>query len=337
MILFGEAKKYVIRILLASVAMSFSLLQGCACGIDDDTCNYEPGVVALWSDNNEKLAVVVTDYGDNTSDRDNSRSIATLDLDGSDTSHAMELASEQLLNYFSASNNYMILASENSSSVGIRQYQRLDLDNMNLETLVTSDGTCVHRHVIPSLDGNVLGVVEITGQENGSFVNTDPNYSGMNYQWYYDNADSNTGCNKLVMKVTLIDEETNEVVTEFLNEEISLGYSVSRTNSMSIDLNMYWSNQGLIINTHSVDKTYSIFKLDGSNEAYSFPQNCYPLATSSSYVSKDNERAKVFVILDDGLYSQDNKVELSDLSASSRDDYSWIENVPSVGQEICVL
>jgi hypothetical protein len=106
---------------------------------------------------------------------------------------------------------------------------------------------------------------------------------------------------------------------------------------MSANLKMYWSNQGLIINTNHQDKIYSIFNLDGTTTAYNFPQNCYPLATSSSYVSQKNVEARAFVILDNGIYSTDNKVYLKDLSDKSKEDFSWDYYVPSVGQDICVL
>jgi len=337
MIPFLIIEKCASRILLVFVVIVCSLLQGCACPSGDDTCNYEPGTVALWSDNNEKLAVVVTDYGDSKSDKDNSRSIATIDLDGSNISHVKELDSEQSLGYYSALKNYMILSSYDISGLRIQQYQRLDLNNLNLETLVTNDDICIHRHLIPSLDGAVLGIIEIAGQENGFYVNNDPDYSATRYHRYSDNADSNTGCNKLTMKVTLVDVDTNETVTEFLNVAINLPYYVSMTNSMSAPLNMYWSNQGLIINTQSQNEIYSIFNSNGSTAIYDLPQNCYPLATSSSDVSQENIRAKAHIILDDGIYSQINKVELTDLSDKISGDYSWQDYVPTVGQEICVL
>jgi hypothetical protein len=154
---------------------------------------------------------------------------------------------------------------------------------------------------------------------------------------YSSNADSNTGCNKLAMKVTLVNVDNNETITEFLNEQINLSYSVSRTNSMSLNLKVHWSNQGLIINTHSHDKTYTIFNTDGTTANYDFPQDCYPLATSSSGVSQQNIEAKAFIILDNGIYSQNNTVELTDLSSKSEKDYSWQDYVPTVGQDICVL
>jgi hypothetical protein len=335
MTLFREIKKQASKALLVVGILCLALLQGCAC--NNDTCPYEPGTVALWSDNNERLSAVITDYGDDTSTKDNLRSVVTLDLDGSNISHVYGLGSEQYLNYYSALKNYMIFSSYGSSGFGIRQYQRLDLDNLNLETLVTSDEACVNRHVVPSLDGSVLAIVEVAGQENGFYVNNDPEYSFIHYQSYFDNADSNTGCNKLTMTVTLVDVDNNETITEFLNEEINLSYSVSRTNSMSVDLKIYWSNQGVIIKSNSQDKIYSMFNLDGTKADYDFPQDCYPLATSSSYVSQQNIEAKAFVILDNGVYSQDNKVELTDLSAKSQEDYSWNDHVPSVGQDICVL
>lgn len=337
MIPFLIIEKCASRILLVFVVIVCSLLQGCACPSGDDTCNYEPGTVALWSDNNEKLAVVVTDYGDSKSDKDNSRSIATIDLDGSNISHVKELDSEQSLGYYSALKNYMILSSYDISGLRIQQYQRLDLNNLNLETLVKSDGVCIHRHVIPSLNGEVLGIIEIAGQENGFFINKYPEYSNVGNQWYPDNADSNTGCNKLTMKVTLVDVDNNETITEFLNVTINLPYYVSLTNSMSVHLNMYWSNQGLIIKTHSTDEIHSIFNPDGSTAIYDLPNNCYPLASTSSEVSQDNIQAKVYVILDNGIYSKNNKVELTDLSDKISDDFSWQDYVPSVGQNICVL
>ncbi|MFT4764753.1 MAG: hypothetical protein ACI9OH_001855 [Oleispira sp.] len=336
-ILFLKTKKCASRILLASIVMGCTLLQGCACPSGDDTCHYEPGIVALWSDNNEKLAVVVTDYGDSKSDKDNSRSIATVDLDGRNISHVKELDSEQSLGYYSALKNYMILSSYDLSGLRIQQYQRLDLNNLNLETLVTNEDVCIHRHVIPSLDGAVLGIIEIAGQENGFYVNNDPDYSATRYHRYSENADSNAGCNKLTMKVTLVDVDTNETITEFLNVAINLPYYVSLTNSMSVPLNMYWSNQGVIINTHSQDEIYSIFNSNGSTAIYDLPPNCYPLATSSSDVSQENIRAKAHIILDNGIYSKNNKVELTDLSDKASSDFSWQDYVPTVGQEICVL
>ena len=329
------SKSNLLAYKLLSVVFTFLLLQGCACY--DDSCSYEPGTVALWSDNNERLAVVITDYGDDTSTKDNSRSVATLDLGGTNLSHVYSLDSEQYLSYYSVLKNYMILTKDSSSSLGIRQYQRLDLSNLNLETLVTNDKTCTHYHVTPSLDGSVLAIIEVAGQENGFFVNNDPNYSRSHYQVYSSNADSNTGCHKLAMKVTLVNVDNNETITEFLNEQINLSYSVSRTNSMSLNLNVHWSNQGLIINTHSHDKTYTIFNTDGTTADYDFPQDCYPLVTSSSGVSQQNIEAKAFIILDNGIYSQNNTVELTDLSSKSEEDYSWQDHVPTVGQEICVL
>jgi len=347
MTLFREINNQAFKLLTIVGIFFLALLQGCACSNDTDTCNYEAGTVALWSDNNEKLAVVVTDYGDSTSVNDNFQSIVTLDLDGRNIAHVYgnsnvlsyeyRLKSEQYLNYYSALKNYIILATNNHSGIGVRQYQRLDLDNLNLETLVTNDETCISRHVLPSLDGAVLAIIEVAGQENGFFVFDDPEYSNVRYKQYFDNADSNTGCNKLTMKVTLVDVDTKEAIAEFLNEEINLSYFVSRTNSMSVDLNMYWSNQGLIIKTNSQNKIYSIFNLESTTAVYDFPKNCYPLATSSSYVSQQNIEAKAFVILDNGIYSTDNKVELTDLSVKGQEYDSWDHYVPSVGQDICVL
>ncbi len=104
---------------------------------------------------------------------------------------------------------------------------------------------------------------------------------------------------------------------------------------MSVTLEAYWSSNGFIFNNHYFgDGEYFLLKPNGSYENYSFPEDCYPLITSSGKLSQQNIEAKGTIVFDDGEYGELMGLKLTDLKVlEGRIDY----NYPSLGKEICVL
>jgi hypothetical protein len=310
----------------------FLVLQGCT-ECNDDTCGYKPETVGLWSDDNSKLGGIFIDYGDDKSPSDNTRSIFTLNLDGSDFTPLYKLEGGQYLEYYSSIQNYMILRKPHPDGLGSRQYTKLDLENLNTEILMTNDQPCLDRQILPSLDGSVLAVVEIKGQENGYVGDNDRSGSETLYYIHHGNGDDNGGCKSLSMKVYFIDENTGDNIVTFLNENINLKYYVFKGNIMSIAINMYWSEQGFIFNNSTFIDDYYLLKSDGSSAAYDFPKDCYPLASSSSLISHNNVQADIYGFVDKDVYSEAAEVELIDMKVMSETAYRY----PSAGKEICVL
>lgn len=306
---------------LLAVIVIFLFLQGCAC--NDDSCNYKPGTIAVWSDDNKKMAVIVTDFGDDIKKKDNKHSIFTLNADGSGVAHLYELENDKSVFYYSLIHNYMLLTNTSILNNNFLEYYRLDLNNNNLETIYINETPCFERKILPSKDGSIWAKVDISA-ESTPLVRGDGEFT--------------VGCKNLTMKVSHVSAIDNEEIASFTEPNLLVGYNVSfPEKAISAKINMYWSDKGLIIETNSQDKIYSIFNLDGTTAAYEFPKNCYPLATSSSIISKNNIEAKAFIVLDNGMYNQDARVELTDLSTKTKENYAWNANVPSVGQEICVL
>jgi hypothetical protein len=330
MITFHGMKTYPSRMMLVFVC--FLVLQGCT-ECDDDICGYKPETIGLWSDDNSKLAGIFIDYGDDKSPSDNIHSIFTLNPDGSDFSPLYELEGEQVLEYYSSIQNYMILTEPHSSGLGSRRYTKLDLQSLNTEILVTNDQPCLDRQILPSLDGSVLAVVEVTGQEDGYVGDNDSSGSESLYYIHHGNSDDNGGCKSLSMKVYFIDENTGDNIVTFLNENIDLKYYVFKDNIMSIAINMYWSEQGFIFNNSTFIDDYYLLKSDGSYTAYDFPKNCYPLASNSSLLSHNNVQAEVYGFVDKDVYSESAEVELIDMKVTNEPTYIS----PSAGKEICVL
>lgn len=314
---FHGMKTYPSRMML--VFFCLLVLQGCTeC---DDSCQYEPGVVALWSDDNKKITAAITDYGDDKNKKDNKKSVFTYNADGSDVAHLYELESDQFPVHYSSIQNYMILAKSDSNGMGFKKYYRLDLENNNIETLFINDKECFERRILPSLDSSILAVVDITAeitpltQANGEF---------------------DVGCKDLSMKVSYFDANNNEEIITFSDYSINVDYYVTPERFISATINMYWSSQGLIVETSLRSEEFLLLKFDGTTSPYDFPKECYALSTSSSYLSQKNIEAKVFTILDDGLYSEENNVELRDFSKLTSVNDS-ISEPPSLGKEICVL
>lgn len=330
MIVFHGMKAYPSKIMLLFVF--FLVLQGCG-QCNNDACGYKPDTVGLWSDDNSKLAGIFIDYGDDKSTNDNIRSIFTLNPDGSDFSPLYELEGGEYLEYYSTIQNYMILTVPHPFGIGNRLYEKLDLENLNTETLVTNDQPCLDRQILPSLDGSVLAVVEITGQENGYVGDNDRSGSETLYYIHHDNSDNNGGCKNLSIKVYFIDEKTGDNIVTFLNEHINLKYYVFKGNIMSIAINMYWSEQGFIFNNSTFFDDYYLLKLDGSYTAYDFPKDCYPLASSSSLISHNNVQAEIYGFVDKDVYSEAAEVELIDMKVPNE----FAHRYPSAGMEICVL
>jgi hypothetical protein len=185
MITFHGMKTYPSRMILVFVC--FLVLQGCT-ECNDDTCGYNSKTIGLWSDDNSKLAGIFIDYGDDKSTGDNTYSIFTLNPDGSDFDLLYELESKQVLENYSSIQNYMILTTPHPSGLESRRYTKLDLESLNTEILATNDQPCLDRKILPSLDGSVLAVVEVTGQEDG----------------YLDDKDGISGCKNLSMTVDFI-------------------------------------------------------------------------------------------------------------------------------------
>ena len=330
MITFHGMKSSPSRMMLLSIC--FIVLQGCG-QCDNDICGYKPETVGLWSDDNSNLAGVFTDYGDDTNPGDNTRSIFTLNLDGSDFSPLYKLEGGEYLEYYSSIQNYMILTEPHYTGLGNRQYTKLDLENLNTEIIFTNDQPCLDRQILPSLDGSVLAVVEVTGEENGYVGENDRSGSQTLYYIHHGNSDNNGGCKSLTMKVYFIDEKTGDNIVTFLNEHINLKYFVFKGNIMSIAINMYWSEQGFIFNNSTFFDDYYLLKSDGSNAAYDFPKDCYPLASSSSLISHNNVQAEIYGFVDKDLYSEAAEVELIDMKVTNESEYRY----PSAGKEICVL
>jgi hypothetical protein len=314
MITLHGMKAYPSRMMFVFVC--FLVLQGCT-ECNDDSCGYQPGTSGLWSDDNSKLAGIFIDYGDDKSPSDNIRSIFTLNPDGSDFNPLYELEDGQYLEYYSSIQNYMILTEPHPSGLGSRLYEKLDLESPNTETLVTNDQPCLDRQILPSLDGSVLAVVEVTGQEDG----------------YLEDKEGISGCKSLSMTVDFINESTGDKIATFLNENIDLAYHVFPGNIMSIPINMYWSEQGFIFNNSSYNDDHYLLKFDGSYTAYDFPTNCYPLASNSSLISHNNVQAEVYGFLDKDVYSESAEVELIDIKVTNEPTYIY----PSAGKDICVL
>lgn len=319
MIPFQLAKECSFKVTLVVVAVCLLLLQGCTeC---DDSCQYEPGIVALWSDDNEKITAAIIDYGDDKNKNDNKRSVFTFNADGSDVTHLYELESDQLPVHYSLIQNYMILAKSNSLGMGFKKYSRLDLENNNIETLFINDKECFERHILPSLDSSIWAIVDITAgitpliQADGEF---------------------DVGCKDLSMKVSYVDAKNNEEIITFSDYNINVDYYVTPERFISAMINMYWSDQGLIVETSFREEEFLLLKFDGTTSPYDFPKDCYALSTSSSYLSQKNIEAKVFTILDNGLYSEENNIELRDFSKLKSVNDS-ISVPPSLGKEICVL
>ncbi len=314
MITLHGMKAYPSRMMFVFVC--FLVLQGCT-ECNDDTCGYQPETIGLWSDDNSKLAGIFIDYGDDKSTGDNTYSIFTLNSDGSDFSPLYELESEQVLEFYSSIQNYMILTTLHPSGLESRRYTKLDLESLNTEILATNDQPCHDRKILPSLDASVLAVVEVTGQEDG----------------YLEDKDGISGCKSLSMTVDFINENTGAKIATFLNENIDLTYHVFPGNIMSIPINMYWSEQGFIFNNSSYNDDHYLLKFDGSYTAYDFPTNCYPLASNSSLISHNNVQAEVYGFVDKDVYSESAEVELIDMKVMGETAYSY----PSAGKEICVL
>jgi hypothetical protein len=334
MTLFREVKKHASKIFLLTVMILSVLLQGCEC--TNDACLYSPGTNALWSDTNEKLALVITDFGDDTSTKDNTASIFIMNADGSNIENIYSLKNNQSLYYYSSAKNYMLLQEFQPDRYGTKNYTRLNLDNLNEEILGTRDKTCFDRHIIPSLDSSILAVVEITGEENGFIGGSDSYDSETLYSIYYNSNESNTGCNNLIMTVDFIDSFSGDYIAGFINNNSNLRYFVYPENTMSVTLSSYWSNDGFIFKNSYFHDDYYLLKQDGTSSVYSFPQDCYPLAVSSAYLSQRNVVAKSYVILDNGVHNKDSKFELTDLSNASQEDYPSY-SYPSARQDICVL
>lgn len=329
-----RVKEFSEKKLLLIAVFPLLFLNGCT-ECNDETCFYEPGTVALWSDDNTKLAAAFIDYGDSTSPNDNTSAIFTLNVDGSDFSHIYDLESGESLSYYSENYNYILLTTDHLAGLGVREYKKINLDNLNVETLSINDQACFDRKILPSIDGSTLAIVEVTGQENGGGV--DSSDIDAIFTLRRDNSENNSGCHELSVKISFVDINSNEVIQAFKNDNVDVTFFVLPGNIMTVNIDMFWSNQGVIINTTSTsDRGYSLLTLDGASSAYEFPDSCYAVTTGSSYISHENIEAKVFAIIDDGLYSVDNKVELTDLSTADDAEYSAYE-YPSLGKDICTL
>lgn len=330
--LLKRRNKAFITLLIALV------IQGCSeCKNDACRNRMDRNQVAVWSDDNQTLVFSITDYGDKTSPTDNTRAVFTVSKDGTNVSNIYALSPDETVTYYSSSQEYMIIHADRESNrfTGSKEITKLDLSNFNTEILATNDTPCRETLILPSRDAKILAVVEIEGEENGSITSNDSRSSSTVAKLYHGNEDLNIGCHNLVMNVDFIDAITGERIISFINEGINTQYYVYPGNLMSVSLEHYWSDEGFIFNNISgIEDQYYLLKPNGNYEMYDFPEDCYPLKTSSDLLSHHNIEATAIIVFDDGKYDETTTITYNDLSNVSNGD---IYQNKSLGKEICIL
>lgn len=280
------------------------LVVGCSeCSLD--SCDYNPEKIAVWSETDNSLAVIIEDLGEKDEQKDNHNYLYTLDLDGSRFEKSLELNDEQYILYFNETNQYVVVGDTPNQKtynkhwgVGDR-YELLDLTNGNNTVLAdVNNEPCLGYRVIPSIDGNHIARITIQGQQNGilQFSETSGNITVTSPFYYEENLESNIGCSKLILEVEFIDVVTGAVITKVTSTDPGLKYQVYEGYVISVYLEALWGQAGLIIQNFdlsNINSEYSLITADGVVSAYSKPEDCGQYVTSSGVYSQNGAQAIV--------------------------------------------
>lgn len=272
------------------------LVVGCSeCSLD--SCNYNPEKIAVWSETDNSLAVIIEDLGEKDEQKDNREYLYKLDLDGSNFEKVSSISSNESISYLNESNQYVVI----EGRIKVNQYyKKIDLINRNSLILSSVDSTpCLDYKVIPSLNGNYIARIKIQGQENGElqFSESSGNVTVTKEAFYYENnLSSNIGCSSFILEIEFIDVLTGVVQSKVISSDPDLSYRVYQGNKVNTYLVAFWGQAGLIIHNYdltNINTEYALIEINGDVSSYTKPDECGQRVTSSGRYSQAGAQAIV--------------------------------------------
>lgn len=283
------------------LSIIFLSIIGCSeCSLD--SCNYDPEEIAVWSETDSSLAVIIEDLGERDVPKDNVKFLYTLALDGSDFKKISRLTDDQYIAFFNEGYQYVLLAgtTEHNYRRVTTSFEKIDLSNGNTSILANiGSEPCLDYRAIPSLDGSHIARVKIKGEENGTlqFSVTSGNVTSTQTSFSYQhNLESNIGCANLIIEVEFVNAITGDVVATASSVNPDLGYRIYKGNLMEAFIEPVWGQTGLIIQNFdltNISSEYALITLSGAVSGYAKPDECGQHATSSGRFSQNGSEAIV--------------------------------------------
>jgi hypothetical protein len=282
------------RIFYILIILLFCSLSGCS-ECNDDTCGYHAEKSAVWSEDDEKLALVIDELGENKTKSDNSYYLYTVDLGGSNFEKILEIQASISLLFYNIKNQYLILRQVNSS--GVKSFYQIDLTQKTSSLIVSTEGeACLDYKVIPSLDGDHIAIVKFQGSEaptpraiSSRSISSAPYAATSVY--------SSKFCSGLTLEVDFIDSLTGTIVGQASSLNPYIPFMIYFDgNIIDMDLDATWTQSGLIIPNYDVinmSSGYAHVGLDGAASEYSTTLECGQHETSSGLYAKDGTGASV--------------------------------------------
>lgn len=299
--------------ILACLAVCI-ILSACTatdCDEDLDTCDGRGGFQAIWSEDDQMLALVVKDFGDTLAESDNTHYLYTLNADGNDLKLRKELAEEFDVKYINHQHQYIILEKFVRQQyadypVAYHYYDIATDEESELGNI--SQATCHSYRVIPSLDGNHLAVLEALEKP---FVfrsaHTPRKVSVTSVQSISYSQSSGKYCNPLMLRVRILNAETMEEVGEITSLSAYFRYSVYFSSVMEDHAYIFWTPSGLVVQGfYPEESEYSLIDIAGNVSEYTLDDiDCYRPVTSSSEISEEGLKAEVYA-----FYGLENYAEI---------------------------
>lgn len=278
------------------ICLCSQMLSGCT-ECYGDTCGYQAAQPAVWSEDDDSLALMITDLGESRSTSDNQYYLYTLDVDGSNFQEVGQFSTSKILRHYNVKNQYAIVQ-EGGYSSGYKSFYQVDITQQSSMLLVNRDNQpCLDYEVIPSLSGDYIAIVTFEGVEIDSSRALKSARSISSTAVASTSIYSSRVCTDFELTVDIIDAVAGGIIgrASSLNSYTSFGIYYDG-NVIDLNLESAWTSSGFIISnfdTVNLSSRYAHIAIDGSVSEYEVAFDCGQHETSSGLYSSGGREAMV--------------------------------------------